>query len=654
MASTSEQTRLLSRREALNVGGSSYGTGQHEGGDSDPEAQKRDDVQKWTRRVLYYIPSTAWIPNYSFSLLGGDLMAGATMAAMIIPGSISYGISLAKLGPTAGLFAASIPPLVYSLLGTSRQVLISPEAALSLLVGQAVSEAKIIYPNFPDQAALGIAVATAITFQVGLFSFVLGFFRLGFLDVVLSRALMRGFLSAIAVVITVEQFIPMFGLVPLEQELNPPGTLDKIVFFVTYVWDNAHKPTMAVSFGTLAVLVVLRAIKGHAAKTKLDFITRLPEVLVVVVLSTYLSAKYRWDELGVEILGAVPIRTGGNFFQFPFQSTSRRVLTGTTSTAILITIIGFLDSIIAAKAMGEKYVHPISPNRELVALGASNLAGSFVPGTLPAFGSIVRSRINGECGARTPMASAFCAVVILLATFYLLPWLYFLPKCVLAAIICVFITSLFTEIPGELKFYWNIRAWTDLGMLFLTFFLSVIWDVEIGIVVSLVISLLLVVNRSSKTRLTILGRIPGTDQWQAISDNPEAEDLPGILIVRIKESLDFANTAQLKERLRRIESYGIARTHPSEEPTRPPASALVFHMGDVETIDASAIQTFQELLETYQTRGLGLYIAHLRPEPRELFEKAGIYKLLGPAAFYETVGEAMAALENERPWAHVM
>jgi high affinity sulfate transporter 1 len=612
--------------------------------DAKPPNSRRNSMFK--KRVRYYVPSTAWIPDYSISLLGGDLLAGVTLAAMLIPQSVSYGTSLAKLSPTTGLFAAALPPIMYSLLGTSRQLNVAPEAALSLLVGQAVSDYRRgDHHTRPEDAdAVGIAVSTAITFQVGLFASMLGFFRLGFLDVVLSRALLRGFVTAVAVVITVEQLIPMFGLVALENKMNPESTLDKIIFLLEFSWSDYHKPTMLVSFGALLVLIFMRFSKGYFRQTW--WIERLPEVLLVVVLSTIISGYLRWDEEGVEILGRIPINTGGHFFSFPLKQ-SISFIRGTTSTAILITIMGFLDSTVAAKQNADRFGYSISPNRELVALGAANLFGSFVPGTLPAFGSIVRSKINGDVGARTQLASLVTAGITLLATFFLLPYLYYLPRCVLASIICLFVISLFSEVPHDLIYYWRIGAWTDLAMMFFTFSLSVIWNIEIGIIVSLIISLLLVIKRSSHTRMIILGRIPGTDQWGPITDNPGAEDVPGILIVRIRESLDFANTAQLKERLRRLELYGPERTHPSEEPRRQPASTLVFHMADVETCDASAVQIFHELLETYQNRGVKLFVTHLRSGPREMFKRAGIEELLGSEAFFATLGDAMTSIGQQ-------
>ncbi|KAJ7655602.1 sulfate anion transporter [Mycena polygramma] len=617
--------------------------------DSDQASFHKTRGGRYTKRIKYYVPGMAWIPSYSLSFLGGDLLAGVTVASMLIPQSVSYATSLAQMSPLTGLFSASIPGIVYAFLGTCRQLNVAPEAAISLLVGQAVGDILLDLPDphSEEAAAAKIAISTIITMQVGLFSFLLGFFRLGFMDVVLSRALLRGFISAIAVVILTEQLVPMFGLTAIMHKVHPESTFDKVVFLLEHIFSNANPRTTIVSFSALAVLVGLRVIKG--AFQKYWWIYRLPEVLLVVVVATLLSDEFRWDQEGVEILGAVPITSMKSFVQIPLQAANLQYLRRTTSTSMLICVVGFLDSIVAAKQNASRFGYSISPNRELVALGASNLVASFVPGTLPAWGSITRSRINGDVGARTQMASLICSVLVLLATFFLLPWLYYLPKCVLSAIICLVVFSLLREAPHDVAYYWKMKAWVDLSLMFLTFFCAIIWNIEVGIMLSLIASLLLVVHRSSKTRMTILGRIPGTDRWKPINENPEAEeDVPGALIVRIRENLDFANTAQLKERLRRLELYGIGKSHPSEEPRRQQATVLVFHMADVETCDASAVEMFYELCEEYKSRQVRLFITHLRPRPLAMFSKAGIFELLGDEAFQLNVADAMTRVEGGR------
>ncbi|PFH53352.1 hypothetical protein AMATHDRAFT_1412 [Amanita thiersii Skay4041] len=647
--SDSERTPLLyGAMDTLNDAGGS-GSGYLRDVGSGRGSDPKRTLSKLKRRIKYYIPSFAWIPNYSPSLLGGDFLAGLTVASMLIPQSVSYASSLAKLNPVTGLFSASIPGIIYAFFGSSRQLNVAPEAALSLLIGQAVTDFQhdLPDPQSPEAETLGLAVATAITLQAGLFTFLLGFFRLGFMDVVLSRALLRGFVSAIAVIIMVEQLPSMFGLTALMHTVHPDTTLQKITFILENAPTHAHKATAIISFSALFALIFMRAFKDMF-KGKW-WIYRLPEVFIVVVASTILCAKSGWDQDGVDILGSVPITTGESFFQFPVSSSNIAYLHRTTSIAVLISVVGFLDSIVAAKQNAARFSYSISPNRELVALGVSNITGSFIPGTLPAYGSITRSRINADVGARSQMASLVCSAFVLLATFFVLPWLYYLPKCVLAAIICLVVFSLLAETPHDVVYYWKMRAWVDLGLMILTFVLSIVKDVEVGVVVSLIISLLLVVRRSSKPRMTILGRIPGTNSWKSIKENPDAqESVDGVLIVRIRESLDFANTAQLKERLRRLELYGVGKSHPSERPRRQEASILVFHMADVESCDASAAQIFCELLDEYRSRGVGLFITHLRSGPYRTFEKAGIVKMLGLDAFRMTVADAITIIEGSR------
>ncbi|KAJ2918011.1 hypothetical protein MD484_g2366, partial [Candolleomyces efflorescens] len=579
-------------------------------------ASSRDPRRKrnvLATRAKYYIPSLAWIPQYSWSLLGGDFLAGLTVACILIPQSISYASSLAKLNPATGLISAAIPGIVYAFLGTSRQLNVAPEAALSLLLGQAVQQIRHdMGQEIPEGFdPLGLAIASVITLQAGLFSFMLGFFRLGFIDVVLSRALLRGFITAVAVVILIEQLAPVFGLTKLMRAADPENTLQKLHFIVTHVWEHSNALTTTISALSLSSLVFLRWFKGHFQKTW--WIYRLPEVLIVVGLSTFLSGQFRWDKGGVDILGAVSVSTGGRPIEFPLGNNNWKFLHPTTSTAILIAVAGFLDSIVAAKQNGARYGHPISPNRELVALGAANLVGSFFPGALPAYGSITS---------------------ILLVVY-----------------------SLIAETPHDVLYYWRMSAWVDLGVMTLTFVLSIVWNLEAGIVVSMVLSLLLVVHRSAKTRMTILGRIPGTDRWKPLKENPEAEEpVSGVLIVRIRENLDFANTAQLKERLRRLELYGIQRLHPSEEPTRQKASVLMFHLADVDSVDASAAQIFHELLEEYRVRwfapsftsnrGVDVYLTHVNHRAYKTFAKAGIVELIGVDAFRETVADAIGLVES--------
>ncbi|KAF8514018.1 sulfate permease [Hysterangium stoloniferum] len=601
--------------------------------------------------------ATQWILS---SRLGGDFLAGVTLACILVPQSISYATSLAKLSPLTGLFSASIPGLIYSVLGSSRQLNVGPEAALSLLVGQAVQDIlgslavagsdqpfiDFIKRN-PENVA--IAIGTIITLQAALITLLLGIFRLGFIDVILSRALLRGYVTAIAIVIFIDQCIPIFGLSALQSASSESldSTLNKALFLIKYIFidPRAHWLTASIGFGTMALLVVVRSAKRSASK-RFDWPKWIPEVTLVVIVLTVLSAVLDWEKAGVAILGRVKPVTDSTLFAFPINGLNFKLFKRTASTALLISVIGFLDSVAAAKENSVRFGYSISPNRELVALGAGNFVASFVPGTLPAYGTITRSRLNGDCGASTQMASIICSILVLLATFFLLQTLYYVPKVVLASMVCVIIWGLLAEAPHDIKYYIRMKAWMELSLVILTLVLTIAWNVEVGVLASVAISLLLVVKESSQTRMSILGRIPGTDQWKPINENTEAvEPLPGVLIVQIRESLNFANSALMEERLRRLEIYGIERRHPSEAPTRQHAQVIVFQLADMENCDVSATQVFFDLLRAYKNRAVHVFICHLRPGPRAVFEKAGVIDFLGRDTIFENVASATQHIE---------
>jgi len=353
-----------------------------------------------------------------------------------------------------------------------------------------------------------------------------------------------------------------------------------------------------------------------------------------------------WHKHDVDVLGYASFSRDA-LFKLPLGGHNVQYFKSTSSTAILIAVAGFLDSIVAAKQSSARFGYTISPNRELVALGAGNIVSSFVPGSLPAYGAITRSKLNADTGARTQMASLICSVFVILAVYFLLPALVFLPKCVLAAVVLLVVWSLLTEVPEDVEFYWKMGAWVDFSLMLLTFVATVVWNVEVGIAVSVAVSLLLVVKNSSKAHIKILGRMPGTELWKPVDENPEAEeDIRGVLIVRIRQNLDFANTGYLRERLRRVELYGPDRAHPSEPPRREEATVLVFHMADVEEVDASAAQIFSEILTTYKSRGALVHFAHTRPDVYKTFEKAGIVKSIGENYFHQDIASAIADIEQ--------
>ncbi|SCV68855.1 BQ2448_976 [Microbotryum intermedium] len=649
------------------------------------ERQERRKTQwkVWGNRARYYVPvrlsslqpfitqceaddeaerSTqvlAWLPDYSLTTFTGDVTAAFTMTSLIVPQSMSYSSNLVNSDPVSGLLGASIPPMIYSVLGTCRQLSVGPEAALSLIMGESISKIIIAETHahggmsHSQKMQLTFTITSVIVFQAGLITFALGMLRLGFIDAVLSRvsrvvdrlqahrayivitsqALLRGFITAVGIVIFVAQLVPILGL-ERHAKHGADTMLSKLMLVIEHL-DGVHRLTLIVSCVALLVLVSAKSFKARLAKRRgYGFLAYVPEVLVVVILSTVFSATFDWQAKGLSVLGKVSI--GDVRILLPFSSSlARKYSSQCIGTASVLAILGFLDSIVGAKDSAAKFDYPISPNRELVAIGAANLVASFVSGALPGYGSITRSRLAGATGATTQMTSLLTGVFVLLVSFFLLGFLYALPKCILAVIICVVVFSILAETPHDVMFFWRLRAWVDLSLMAMTFFLSLFVSVEIGIIVSVAFSMLLCIKHSSAMRIKILGRVPGTSFYEPLEDDDDdglfpSEEIPGILIVRFRDaSLTFANAGALKERLRRLERYGQGKHHPSETPSRAEASVIIFHLVDVEDIDASALQLIYELVEAYVSRSVLVYWTQIQPIPLARLRKAGVLDMSG-------------------------
>ncbi|KAF9932905.1 hypothetical protein FBU30_007064 [Linnemannia zychae] len=602
----------------------------------------------WTTfrtRLRYYVPIFRWLPHYSMDGFGHDFIAGLTVACLIIPQSLSYATALAHLEPIHGLYSAFVPGVIYSIFGTSRQLSVGPEALVSMLVGSAIAQQQHAIGSTDPKTAL--AIGCIITLFVGLITFFLGFVRLGFMDSVLSRALLRGFITAVAVVVIIEQSITLFGLKTLAEEFGigeQSSTVEKVAFIIEN-FDKIHYLTTIVSFSSIVFLLSFGSIKKRL--TKVPFLAFVPEILLCVILYTVLTGLFRWDKDGLAILGA----TDAGGIQLPSipsapEGVPVRSLFG---TAVLISIIGFVESIVITKQYATKHNYSVSPNRELVAMGIANIFGGLFK-AIPAFGSLSRSKINDKAGARTQLAGFITALFVLLSIFFLLPYFYYLPKAVLAGIICVAALSLLSETPHDVKFMWRINAWFDLGLLLLTFIATITVSVEAGTLLAVALSFLLVIKTSTYPRITIMGRMPNArGKFRPIKDYPGiAEHIDGVLIVKVEEGLYFANTGQLKDRLHRLEVFGDMSVHPSEEARLNPVDHVIFDVENMPSLDASAAQILLEIVDAYHARDIKVYFVKLRENSRELFEKSGLLERAGGERhFFRRTAEAMDHIERE-------
>lgn len=376
------------------------------------------------------------------------------MASFYIPIAVSLASNLAHIPPINGLYTFVFNPLIYALLGTCPQMVVGPEAAGSLLTGSVVKEAINRGTHGEHDDLKHAQVAGMVTGLAGGFIFIAGLCRLGFLDGVLSRPFLRGFISAIGIVILVDQLIPEMGLdgpASHSQAASHGSSLDKILFLFRH-GSETHKLTTIVSFSTIAIVLTLRELKRRL-EPRWGWVAYIPDRCLVVVLSAVFAWKFDWESQGLKVMG--DIRSQGRPFKvhFPFDEGNFHHITDAFSTAFIISLLGFFESCVAAKSLGNGSGGPrrrrrrtsskgqqqeteerdeglkdmpLSANRELVALGVANLLGGLFM-ALPGFGGYGRSKVNASTGGKTPMSSVFLAIITGICIIWLLPYFYYIP-----------------------------------------------------------------------------------------------------------------------------------------------------------------------------------------------------------------------------------
>ncbi|KAL1599880.1 hypothetical protein SLS60_007685 [Paraconiothyrium brasiliense] len=610
--------------------------------------------------LAYYIPIINWVQQYELRYLKGDFIAALTMASFYIPMALSYASNLAHVPPVHGLYSFAINPLIYGILGTCPQMVVGPEAPGSLLTGEVVRENIKKGSSGDTDGRRNAEIAGIVTSLAGAFILTAGVFRLGFLDNILSRPFLRGFISAIGIVIFIDQLIPEMGLAKLAaDEVSHGSTVDKLVFLIKNV-GSAHGPTAALSFTAFGVIMFFRELKKRL-QSRYPSVAYIPDRFVVVVLSAIIVWKFRLDLKGVSILGDV--KSSGSVFSvhFPFETSHMKYLSDAINTSLIIALLGFFESSVAAKSLGsgernkDGVSMPLSANRELIALGTANITGGLFM-ALPAFGGYGRSKVNASTGGLTPMSSIFLSLITILATFFLLPTFYYLPKGVLCAMVSVVAYSLVEEAPHDIKFFIRVRGYSELLLMGLIFVVTIFWDLKRGIGVGIGLSILRLVRHSTRPRIQILGRVPGTtDKFANAEIDPESlEFIEGCLIVKIPEPLTFFNTGNLKNRLKRLEDHGTASAHPALPRVRREEhnKNIVFDVHGVTSLDAAAAQILVEIVESYRKRDVKVFfcrVPHERSAVWALFESTGIVELCGGKRhFVSSVAQALRMTELER------
>jgi SulP family sulfate permease len=551
-------------------------------------------------RLAKLMPILGWAPAYQRANLRSDLAAGLTVGAMLVPQAMAYAL-LAGLPPEIGLYAATVPVVVYALFGTSRQLAVGPVAIVSLLTASALA------PLVEEGTASYIAAAALLALMVGVVHIVLGVGRLGFLVNFLSHAVLVGFTAAAAIIIGFSQAKHILGI-SVERHEHFYQTVGEVIGKLP----ETNRATLAVGVGALLTLFLLKR-----------FAPLVPAALVVVVGSILAVEAFNLESRGVKVVGDIPDTLPA--FGFPVIDGS--LVGGLVTTALVITIVGFMESIAVAKVYARRHRYEVVPNSELIGLGAANVASGLFGG-YPVTGGFSRTAVNDSAGARTPVASLITAAIVLATVAFLTPLFASLPAAALGAIIVMAVTSL-VDI-GEMRHIATVKK-SDLIGLSVAFFGTLVLGIELGILVAVVASMLVVFARMSVPHTAVLGHVDGTTSYRNVDRFPEAHLIDGVRIVRIDAAISFVNAVNVKSLLLR----NADQVH--DEPR-----VLVLDASGINDLDATGAGMLEEVIVEFADRNVALHLSDVKGPVRDVLRNAGIWAQLGSRVHTSTNDAVLA------------
>ena len=566
-------------------------------------------------RFRHYMPILDWSRSYTRETLSNDLIAAVIVTIMLLPQSLASAL-LAGLPPEAGIYASIAPIILYAIFGTSRALAVGPVAVVSLMTAAAIGQVA-------EQGTMGYAAAAlTLAFLSGVFLMAMGVFRLGFLASFLSHPVIVGFITASGLLIAASQMKHILGI-------DAHGhTLPEMLGSIFVHLPETNLITLAIGGAATAFLFwvrkglkpLLRSL-GFGAKAA-DVMTKAGPVAAVVAttLSVYL---FGLDEAGVKIVGEVP----QSLPPLTMPDLSFDLLELLAVPALLISVVGFVESISVAQTFASKKRQRVDPDQELIGLGAANIGAAFTGG-YPVTGGFSRSVVNFDAGAETPAAGAYTAVGLAIAAVALTPLVYFLPKATLAATIVVAVLSLVDF--GALKRIW-LYSKSDFAAQLVTIILTLGFGVEVGIVAGVGLSIVLHLYRTSRPHCAVIGQVPGTEHFRNV-DRHNVVTSPRVHMLRVDESLYFPNARYLQDRI-----YGaVAKNRAIEH--------VVLQCSAVNDIDASALEALEEINHHLKDSGVAFHLSEVKGPVMDRLQRSHFLQDL-TGEVYLTQYDAFVALE---------
>jgi SulP family sulfate permease len=555
--------------------------------------------------IAHFLPILTWGRRYDRSNLRGDLVAGLTVSALLVPQGLAYAL-LAGLPPQVGLYASIAPVLAYAVFGTSRQLAVGPVAVVSLMTATALS------PLYEEDSSGYLAGAALLALLVGAIHLALRFGRLGFVVNFLSHSVLVGFTAASAIIIVASQVKHVLGISIPRTDAFVDTTVE-----VAKALGDTHGPTLLV--GALCVAAIL-ALKRVAR--------RLPGSLAVLLASIAAVHVFDLEARGVRTVGDIPSSLPG----FSIPSIDGGAFGQLLTAAVAITLVGFMESIAVGKVYARRHRYEIDANQELVGLGMANVASGLFGG-MPVTGGFSRTAVSDAAGTRTPLASIFAALLIIPTVLFLTPVFASLPQAALGATIMVAVLNLVDV--AEMRHIAHVKR-SDLVGLGVSFGATLLLGIERGMLVAIVASMLVVFARMSKPHSAVLGRIPDTTSYRNVQRFPDAEVYDGIRIVRIDAALSFVNAQHVK-RLCLDEAAAITAA----------PRALVIDCSGLNDIDATGADVLAEIITELDDSPVTLHLADVKGPVRDVLHRAGIWSRLA-GRIHLTPHQAVDVIQGRR------
>jgi len=566
---------------------------------------------------LSWLPLPAWLAGYRREHLPRDLLAGLFVAVLLVPQGMAYA-QLAGLPAQAGLYAALLPPVLYALLGGSRVLSVGPVALVSLLTGEAVARATDQHGVDPLAAAAVLAVLVGVTLTL------LGALRMGFLVHFISAPVLSGFVNAAALLIAATQLRHLVGI-----DLPRSERLARALADLADRVGDTDVATLALGLGALALLLLLGTPLRRAAQAVgIPDAWCRPLIQAAPLLVVAAGALLVWG-LGLDVTRVDAREVGLPPLALP--PWDLELWRSLAPPAVAIAFIAFVTATAVMRSLTDGREQAPEPNREMVALGIASL-GAAVTGAYPVGGSLSRSAVNRENGARTPLASWVAAALVLLAVLFLSALFDVLPKAVLAAIILAAVIGLLE--PRAFLRTWRYSRADGLSFA-ATFLVTLGFGVRPGIAVGALSGLALYLWRTSQPRVVIEGRLPGGEHFRSAEREGVEPVVSPVLVLRIDQSLYFANSASFEDQVRqRIDENGDVL-------------CLLLDLKAVNDIDASALESLERLVARLEERGVALALAEVKEPVRERLERVDFFERLGVGCLFVTAHEALEALEDQ-------